>query len=98
MQGDIIFKRWITIRTVKDAAGNSPAKDWYDSLQLLDSKRADAGFVNFDATEKAGIKKTGRMEPVHGRRRKMVELKLTRGGSIGPQLRMLGLMRGRTFY
>jgi hypothetical protein len=98
MESKVIFKQWITIAAVRDANGRWPARDWYDGLERRDQRRADAGMINFDATEKAGIRMTGRVEPVKGRRRTMIELKLTRGGSPGPQLRMLGVLRGRTFY
>src|SRR6478672_6011080 len=98
MESKVIFKRWITIEAVRDANGRCPARDWYEGLERRDQRRADAGMINFDATEKAGIRMTGRVEPIKGRRQMMIELKLTRGGSKGPQLRMLGVLRGRTFY
>jgi hypothetical protein len=98
MRSEVIFKKWITVKAVRDSAGAIPAKEWFNSLELRDRMRAEAGLTNFDATERVGIRSTGRIEPVKGRRRGMRELKLTRGGSTGPQLRMIGEMRGRTFF
>jgi hypothetical protein len=98
MGTEVIFQQWITIRALADKNGRLQVKEWFDSLELRDRKRALAGMVNFDATERAGIKLTGRVEPVHGRHRTMLELKLTRGGATGPQLRILGDLRGRTFH
>lgn len=54
--------------------------------------------INFNNSEEAGLRATGRTERVKGRRWTLTELKLTRGGATGPQLRMLGVMRGRMFY
>jgi hypothetical protein len=98
MKRDVIFVKWITIRAVIDSAGRYPAKEWFESLELRDRRRAEAGMTNFSDCEQAGIRNTGRLEPLNSGRPALLELKLTRGGATGPQLRMLGVLRGRTFY
>jgi hypothetical protein len=98
MDKDIIFKGHVTIRAVSDRQGRLPVKRWLDALSARDRRRAEAGMVNFDRLEAAGIRNAGRVELIRGRRRSMLELKLTRGGTPGPQLRLLGVMRGKTFW
>jgi hypothetical protein len=88
----------VTVVAVSDGNGRFPAAEWFESLELRDRRRAEAGFANFDAVQAAGIYGSGRIEHISGRHGALLELKLTRGGSTGPQLRMLGVLRGRTFF
>jgi hypothetical protein len=98
MDEDLIFRNHIEIRAIANRRNRHPAMEWVDSLPARDRHRADAGMLNFDRTEAAGMHRTGRLEIVRGKRHRMLELKLTRGGTTGPQLRFLGVMRGRTFW
>lgn len=98
MDEDLIFEGHIEIRALPDSRRRFPAKEWLDQLALRERRRAEAGMENFDRAEAAGLRRTGRIEAVRGRRHKLLELKLTRGGSRGPQLRFLGVVRGRTFW
>ena len=98
MNEDLIFEGHIEIRALPDGRGRFPATEWLDELALKERRRADAGMANYDRAEQEGLRGTGRVETVHGRRHKLLELKLTRGTTPGPQLRFLGIRRGRTFW
>ena len=98
MDEDLIFKRYVEILALPDSRGRFPAKEWLEVLELRERRRADAGMENYDRAEEAGLRGTGRVEAVHGRRHELLELKLTRPTTPGPQLRFLGVVRGRTFW
>jgi hypothetical protein len=95
---DLLFSNHIEIRAIPDVGGRLQPVRWLEGLQLRDRRRAAAGMENYDRSEAAGLPSTGRTELVRGRRHRMLELKLTRGGTPGPQLRFLGVRRGRTFW
>jgi hypothetical protein len=95
---ELLFENHIQIRAIADARGRTQPVQWLEKLEARDRRRAEAGMANYDRTEEAGIRNTGRVELVRGRRHRMLELKLTRGGTPGPQLRFLGVLRGRTFW
>ncbi|MDP9308203.1 MAG: type II toxin-antitoxin system RelE/ParE family toxin [Actinomycetota bacterium] len=98
MDEGLIFQGRIAIRAIPDRRRRFPVKQWLGGLSARDQRRADAGMINFDRLEAAGVPNSGRVEMVRGRRWTMLELKLTRGGTPGAQLRVLGVMKGRTFW
>jgi len=95
---DVMYDGWLVIRAVKDAGGRMPAKVWMDGLSRRDRARAEAGMVNYARSLEAGMRLTGRTELIRTRRHTLLELRLTRGGSRGPQLRLLGVLSGHTFW
>jgi hypothetical protein len=74
------------------------AKDWFESLDHRNRKRAEAGLDSVSLASASGRGFAGRMEKIEGSKPGIFELKLTRGGTRGPQLRLLGVWRGQFFY
>lgn len=95
---DIIFRRAVSVRAIPDRRGRLQAKEWFESLSLRDRKRAQAGLESFDVGFESKRGFAGRLEKIEGSRTGLLELKLTRGGTPGPQLRFLGVWRGGTFF
>jgi hypothetical protein len=95
---DIIFRKSVTIRSIPDRRGRFQAKDWLLSLSLRDQRRAQAGLESFDVGFASKRGYAGRLEKIKGSRNGVLELKLTRGGTRGPQLRLLGVWRAGTFF
>jgi hypothetical protein len=97
-ESDVMYEGWLTIRAVPDGAGRLPAKEWFDQLSQRDRARARAGMENYSRSLEAGLRCTGRTEVIRTKGTTFLELRLTRGGSRGPQLRLLGVLKGRTFW
>jgi hypothetical protein len=95
---DLIFRNHVIVRAIPDARGRCQAKEWFETLPARDRKRADAGLASFDLSFESKRGYAGRLEKIEGSREGLLELKLTRGGTPGPQLRFLGVWRGDAFF
>jgi hypothetical protein len=95
---NLIFRKSVEVRAIPDRRGRFQARAWFDSLSLRDRKRAQAGLRSFDVGFESKRGYAGRLEKIQGSKTGLFELKLTRGGTPGPQLRFLGVWRGGTFF
>jgi hypothetical protein len=95
---DLIFEgEALPIRAIR-WRGSYPAKEWVQGLSERDFKRALAGARSADVAAASGRGFAGRIAKISGSSYGLVELRLTRGGTTGPQLRLLGVLRDGAFY
>jgi hypothetical protein len=98
IEDDLIFPGdSLPVRAIP-VAGSYPAKDWVEQLQPRDFKRAQAGARSADVAAASGRGYAGRIEKISGSSVGLMELRLTRGGTKGPQLRLLGVLLRGAFW
>ena len=94
----IIYRGWITVTAIPDRSGAFQPIEWLEALSSADRARVQAALQSVENSSQWKRPFTGRIEKVEGSRYPLFELKITRGGARGPQLRFIGFWQGRTFY
>jgi hypothetical protein len=97
-EDDLIFSGSVRVRAIPDPRGRLQPKRWLENLVLRDRRRADAGLDAYDLAYESKRGYAGRLEKIEGSKAGLLELKLTRGGSRGPQLRFLGVWNEGAFF
>lgn len=95
----IIYSGCITVRAIANSTGTSfPALDWVMGLEPGNQARVQAALKSVDNSFVWKRPYAGRLEKIEGSAYDLFELRITRGGARGPQLRFIGFWRGTTFW
>ena len=98
-EDDVLYdSEWLTVRAIRRANGQLPAKDWFDGLDDRGKARFLARVANVENSWRSGRPPGDAIAKVLNSTADLWELRVTPKGGTAPHLRVLYIREGQTMW